>query len=177
MGYVPIIRATTVMKSLRVDRSVPVSKRFRGGEVEGRRRLNAFVRGALDGYADDRSHPSLSATSMLSPYLHFGQLSPVEVALAVRSSRAAAGAKETFLEELIVRRELAMNFVHYQSRYDDYACLPEWAKRTLRAHRRDKRTHVYTRAQLESATTHDAYWNAAQREMTSTGFMHNYMRM
>ena len=74
----------------------------------------------------------------MSPYLHFGQISPVEVALAVRDAKHASQAdRDAYLEELIVRRELAVNFVHYQSRYDEYACLPEWARKTLRAHRRE----------------------------------------
>jgi deoxyribodipyrimidine photo-lyase len=76
-----------------------------------------------------------------------------------------------------VRRELAANFVEFESRYDDYGCLPGWARGTLDAHRADRRPHIYTRQQLESARTHDRYWNAAMREMRDTGFMHNYMRM
>ena len=82
-----------------------------------------------------------------------------------------------YLEELIVRRELAANFVAFEPRYDDYACLPGWARATLAAHRADRRPHIYPREQLESARTHDRYWNAAMREMRDTGFMHNYMRM
>ena len=86
-------------------------------------------------------------------------------------------AREAFIEELIVRRELAMNFVYYTPEYDNYRCLPDWAKKTLSEHKKDKRDHTYTRRQLEDARTHDEYWNAAMREMKSTGFMHNYMRM
>jgi len=165
------------LSGLKVDGSVSVSKRLLGGEVEAQRRLKSFVSKKLAKYPDDRNEPSLSATSMLSPYLHFGQISPLDISLAVNASHAPKASKEDFLEELIVRRELAVNFVYYQSKYDDFTCLPEWAQRTLRAHRRDKRSTVYTRDQLEAAQTHDEYWNAAQREMTGTGFMHNYMRM
>lgn len=165
------------LASLRVDRSVGVSARLIGGEVEGRRRLKQFVRAALANYPDGRREPSVAGTSMLAASLHFGQISPVEIALSVRDADAPAAAKEAYLEELIIRRELAVNFVHYQSKYDEYGCLPEWSRKTLRAHRRDKRYHVYSRAQLEAADTHDPYWNAAQREMNTTGFMHNSMRM
>ena len=91
--------------------------------------------------------------------------------------QAADADRRAYLEELIVRRELAANFVEFESRYDDYACLPGWARATLDAHRADRRPHIYTREQLESARTHDRYWNAAMREMRDTGFMHNYMRM
>ena len=98
-----------------------------------------------------------------------------------REARAAQGGgaedRAAFLEELIVRRELAMNFVHFTSDYDRYSALPDWAKETLAVHRNDTREYVYTRHALESAATHDAYWNAAMTEMLTTGYMHNYMRM
>jgi deoxyribodipyrimidine photo-lyase len=96
----------------------------------------------------------------------------------VRGARSGARQdRESYLEELIVRRELAMNFVHFHPDYDRYRCLPGWAQRTLAEHRDDPRDPVYTRRQLEAAETHDEYWNAAMREMVHTGYMHNYMRM
>jgi deoxyribodipyrimidine photo-lyase len=55
--------------------------------------------------------------------------------------------------------------------------LPRWAKAALKAHRKDDREYVYECRQLEAAQTHDPYWNAAMNEATSTGYMHNYMRM
>lgn len=94
---------------------------------------------------------------------------------------AAAGApaadREAFLEELIVRRELALNFVNYTANYDQFDALPPWAQRTLSQHARDHRPQTYSRDELERAATHDPYWNAAMHEMTATGYMHNYMRM
>ena len=85
--------------------------------------------------------------------------------------------RDAYLEELIVRRELSVNHVCYNPRYDSFEGLPDWAKRTLAEHARDQRYHVYTRGQLERAATHDRWWNAAQLEMTRSGYMHNYMRM
>jgi len=114
---------------------------------------------------------------MLSPYLHFGQISPVEIALAVRAARAPAADRDSYLEELIVRRELAVNFVLSNECYDRFESLPGWAQRTLALHARDARAHTYDFEQLAAARTHDAYWNAAMQEMRLTGFMHNYMRM
>jgi deoxyribodipyrimidine photo-lyase len=114
---------------------------------------------------------------MMSPYLHFGQISPLEIALKVQKSDAPHEAKEDYLEELIVRRELAINYVTYSRHYDTYAGLPQWARSTLKAHTADPRDPVYSLKQLESAQTHDAYWNAAMNEMKWTGYMHNYMRM
>ncbi len=177
-GVVDLSDLEGVLGSLQLDRSVAPVGRFQGGTAEARRRLQQFLAARLDGYADARSEPAAFQCSLLSPYLHFGQISPVEIALAVRDAKQAADAdRRAYLEELIVRRELAANFVEFEPRYDDYACLPGWARATLDAHRADRRPHIYTREQLESARTHDRYWNAAMREMRDTGFMHNYMRM
>lgn len=163
---------------LRVDRAVKPSSRFTGGENAAGARLRKFVSYGLDSYADRRNDPADQGTSMLSAYLHFGQISPLPIALAVRGARAAGDRdRESLLEELVVRRELAVNYVHFTPNYDAYDALPAWARKTLAAHQRDKRPAIYSRAQLENAQTADRYWNAAQREMTRTGYMHNYMRM
>jgi deoxyribodipyrimidine photo-lyase len=103
----------------------------------------------------------------MSPYLHFGQISPLYIALKVAESDARG--KEAYLEELIVRRELSYNFVYYNNNYDKFSCLPPWAKNTLNFHSRDKREYVYSLEELEHAKTHDPYWNAAQKEMVITG--------
>jgi deoxyribodipyrimidine photo-lyase len=158
------------LDGLKIDRSVSMVTRFKGGQTEAHRLLKDFVRARLGRYDDARNEPAAGATSHLSPYLHFGQISPLEVALA-------AGRSEAFVEELIVRRELSMNFAHFQPRYDSFDVVPAWARRTLDKHRKDKRPQLYSRPQLEAAETHDRWWNAAQREMLRSGFMHNYMRM
>jgi deoxyribodipyrimidine photo-lyase len=112
----------------------------------------------------------------MSKYLHYGHISPIWLALEAKD---AGGGKNTdsFLEELIVRRELSFNFVFYNDDYDSYANLPGWAKKTLEDHKKDNREYTYTQRQLEDAETHDEYWNAAMKEMVHTGYMHNYMRM
>ena len=168
-----------VLAGMSLDRAVPPVKRFRGGESEARARLAAFLAEALPGYGGGRNRPEAAAASHMSPYLHFGQISPVEIALAVRASKAAGDADRTsYLEELIVRRELAMNHVHYTERYESYAhAVPDWARRTLAEHAGDPRPHRYSEAQLAAGQTHDPYWNAAQAEMRETGYMHNQLRM
>jgi deoxyribodipyrimidine photo-lyase len=114
----------------------------------------------------------------MAPYLHFGQISPLELALAVRdATKKPTPDTEAYREELIVRRELAINFCEHTDHYDTYDALPGWAKQTLKDHTADSRPHLYTERELESASTADPYWNAAQSEMNQTGFMHNYMRM
>ena len=84
---------------------------------------------------------------------------------------------DSYLEELIVRRELSMNYVNYNPHYDTFDGLPRWAQQALNEHAFDPREYTYSREELENASTHDAYWNAAQREMMVTGYMHGYMRM
>ena len=157
-----------------VDRST----RFVGGTSEARRRLKRFIVKHLKDYSSGRNDPGAPRCSELSPYLHFGQISPVEIALKINTAKSGTrDDKQAFLEELIVRRELAVNFVYFESDYDSYKCLPGWARETLEVHRDDPRPYRYTRDQMEHAETHDAVWNAAMKEMRITGYMHNYMRM
>jgi len=164
-----------VLSALRIDGSVPPSPCYRGGTGEAKKRFQVFLRERLEHFGDLRNDPSLDYLSHLSPYLHFGQISPVWVAAKVAATESRG--KEAFLEEMIIRRELAANFVHYNPRYDSPDCLPAWAKATLRDHARDPRPSLYSREELEAGKTHDPYWNAAQREMVLTGKMHGYMRM
>jgi deoxyribodipyrimidine photo-lyase len=165
----------SLLAALPLDRRVAAAPGVRGGTAEARRRLAAFIEDRLDRFAAERNDPSRDACSHLSPYLHFGQIAPLEVALAVRG--AASPSSEAFLEELVVRRELAINFVAFNPRYDRVESLPSWALATLAKHARDRREATYGRRELEAARTHDAIWNAAQREMVLTGKMHGYLRM
>ena len=161
-----------------LDRSVePLSHLYRGGETEARKVLDRFLENSFSTYVKNRNQPQTDDVSHMSKYLHFGHVSPVQLALAVRGSGAPKEDVDSYLEEVIVRRELSMNFVYYTPDYDSYSSLPDWAKKTLEEHDDDEREHVYTREQLENAETHDPYWNAAMSEMRYTGYMHNYMRM
>lgn len=172
-------RIEPVLEKLSIDRSVPpVTRFFEGGTSKGKAELNHFIQQRLQDYAKNSNQPQTDDISHMSPYLHFGQLSAQYIAMQIRSAGGRLkDAKAAYLEELIVRRELAMNFVHYSPNYASFACLPQWAQKTLKEHLKDKREYSYTRSQLENAATHDEYWNAAMREMKTTGFMHNYMRM
>jgi deoxyribodipyrimidine photo-lyase len=164
-----------VVRNLGVDSGVPLVPRAPGGATEARRRLEAFLQRGLSRYHTDRNDPGLQGHSGLSPYLHFGHISPLEIALAI-GRRRGEGVR-AFLEELIVRRELSMNFTHYHRDYDRYACLPAWCRATLHTHAADPRPERYAPADLEQARTADPYWNAAQTEMVLTGTMHGYLRM
>ena len=164
-----------VLKKLDLDTSVQTSPFFTGGETQAQKRLRIFLKNKLDQYDTKRNDPTEDCQSNLSPYLHFGQISTLQVALEAKKSDPPC--KNAFLEELIVRRELSHNFVYYNPRYDQYAALPPWVLRTLQFHAKDKRKYIYTLRQFEQAQTHDPYWNAAQMEMVITGKMHGYMRM
>ena len=163
---------------LDIDRSVGKVARFKGGTAEARKHLRRFANRGLVEYAVARNDPADPRCSALSPYLHFGHISPVEVALKVRGTQNCSLAdREAFLEQLVVRRELSINFVLHQRQYDQFSAVPQWALRSLREHEKDRRAHTYSSAVLERAETHDHYWNASMREMVKTGYMHNYMRM
>jgi deoxyribodipyrimidine photo-lyase len=160
---------------LRIDRSVQKSNYFHGGPREAQKYLKIFLESRLDRFPELRNDPTLDYLSQMSPYLHFGQISPLLIALKVLETKSPG--TEAFLEELIVRRELSMNFVFYNGQYDSFEGLPEWAKRSLGIHQKDKHPSLYRLQELEMAKTHNAYWNAAQKEMVIKGKMHGYMRM
>lgn len=167
-----------LLSLLNVSRDVPPVTTFTGGVTEANDLLDTFIRDKLPLYAGPRNDPSLDIQSHQSPYLHFGQVSPLQIALRVQAARDIPQvAADAYLEQILVRRELAINFVHYCKNYDAYHALPAWAQTTLSDHRYDRRPSLYTIAQLEHAQTADPYWNAAMQEMRLTGKMHNYMRM
>lgn len=159
-----------LLASCEIDHSVAASVSIRGGRRAARKQLAHFLRQGIRRYAAEHHEPTAEATSGLSPYLHFGQISALEVALAAKSCGE-------FLEQLIVRRELAFNFARFAPRLDGLEVLPDWARETMRRHRRDRRQPVYTAAHFEHAATHDELWNAAQRELLARGTIHGYYRM
>lgn len=160
-----------------IDHFVKPSAIYKGGTKNGRARLNKFVSEILPDYEHSRNKPDRDGASRLSAYLHFGCLSPLEVALAANGSDAPQGSKDAFLEELIVRRELSYNLTRHNEKYDSTSALPSWVHKTMREHAADERQFTYTLDELENGETHDELWNACQREMVETGAMHNYVRM
>lgn len=167
-----------LVSSCEIDHSVPPSIDVRGGRKEAQRRLEYFLEHNLRRYARYNREPSAHATSALSPYFHFGCISSLEVALAVRAyaeeHKLIAG---EFLEQLIVRRELAFNFARFSPRTESLEALPAWARASLAQHAADRRDPVYAREQFERAVTHDALWNATQTELLTRGVIHGYYRM
>jgi deoxyribodipyrimidine photo-lyase len=168
-----------VLKPMNIDRSVtPATHLTRGGTSQAKKIFDEFIQNRLVRYAVNRSQPQTDDTSHMSAYLHFGQISPLYLALSVKKFLSTmADDVESFTEELIVRRELAINFVYFNPDYHVFKGLPNWAQTTLLEHKPDKREHLYSRRQLENAQTHDVYWNAAMNEMKTTGYLHSHMRM
>ncbi len=185
-----------LLASLPIDHDVKPAP-LQGGAAEAERRCEAFLDHKLARYADERNAPSEDVASGLSPYLHFGHISahdvalriitregwsPLELAPKATGSRhgwwGMSEASESFLDELVTWRELGYVFCDQRpDDYDRYDSLPDWAKRTLAAHEADPRPHLYTRAQLDRAATHDPLWNAAQNQLREEGKIHNYLRM
>lgn len=167
---------TGIQKTLKVS-SIPEADWITPGEKHALNTLKIFIEKKLPSYATKRNDPVADGQSNLSPYLHFGQISAQRVALEVENASVDKASRDTFLEELIVRRELADNFCFYTPQYDKFEGFPAWARKTLNAHRKDRRAYSYTLQQFEYAKTHDELWNAAQTEMVKRGKMHGYMRM
>lgn len=161
-----------------IDHSVKPSLSFAGGSAMAKKHLAQFLDKRLARYAAEKNSPTNHATSNISPYLHFGHISALEVALAARDRALDAElSADEFLEELIVRRELAFNYSRHVDRAESICNLPDWAKTTLRKHAIDPRTPSYTRDQFANAATHDELWNATQKEMLLRGKIHGYYRM
>ncbi len=169
---------SALVASCEIDHSVPPSRMYRGGSTEAAKRLARFLDDGVRRYAKEKNEPSAHATSGLSPYLHFGHISALEVALAVQQyAREHKLIVDEFLEELIVRRELAFNFARFTEDYESLDALPSWARQTLAKHDGDPRPWLYSPEQLERAKTHDELWNATQRELLLRGTIHGYYRM
>jgi deoxyribodipyrimidine photo-lyase len=165
----------------KLDRSVAPVESFTGGTHAALKRLHDFVDNQLAAYDQTRNHPEIDGTSRLSPYLHFGHLSPITIALAVENAakqgKVPQSARDSYISELIGWRELAVNFLKFTPDYDSFECAEPWARKTLLEHARDRRERLYSIEQLERSETHDELWNAAQNQMVKFGWMHNYMRM
>ncbi|KAK6478774.1 deoxyribodipyrimidine photo-lyase isoform X1 [Huso huso] len=164
--------------SLEVDRSVKEVDWARPGTEEGLVMLESFIKERLKLFGSERNNPNRPALSNLSPWFHFGQVSVQRAVLEVRK----CGSKHwqsvhSFVEEAVVRRELADNFCYYNKNYDRVEGASDWARKTLQDHAQDERSHLYSRAQLEEGKTHDPLWNAAQLQMALEGKMHGFLRM
>ncbi|WP_417736580.1 deoxyribodipyrimidine photolyase [Rosistilla oblonga] len=183
------------LSALPIDHDVGPAA-FDGGSVAAAATLDSFISQRLPRYGEGRNQPESDASSGLSPYLHFGQISTHDVFAAIvereqwspdRLAAKASGSREgwwgmseeaeSFLDELITWREVGFNFCVHRRDYDRYESLPDWAQQTLGEHADDEREFIYSLEEFEAAKTHDDLWNAAQRQLVREGRMHNYLRM
>ncbi len=154
----------------------PVPAHHTGGLSQAKQRLDDFLRHRLDKYDEQRQSPTNPVVSQLSMYLAMGMIAPAYILKRLDAYLPDENA-QSFREELLVRRELAYNFVYFSDTYDELSALPDWAQETLENHRSDDRPYRYTRREMEQAKTHDEAWNECMRRMKERGYLHNYMRM
>ena len=183
------------LAALPIDHSVGPGH-ANGGTSAAEDALRRFLVSKLNRDPDERNQPEADVASGLSPWLHFGHISPHQIFVGLtrqedwhpgklsdstRGSKAGwwgmSEAAEAFLDELITWRELGFNMCWQRPDYNEYESLPEWARTTLAEHEADARQHVYSRDEFEQAATHDELWNAAQTQLLTEGRMHNYLRM
>ena len=139
--------------------------------------LEDFIKNKLPYYAEYKNDISKDVLSGLSKYLNLGFISSQRVALEVIKSGVNYINKEVFLEELIVRKELADNFCQYSRNYKDFSGVSNWAKMSLENHNYDIRPYIYATEELEKAKTHDKLWNSTQIQLIREGTIHGYLRM
>lgn len=136
--------------------------------------LSSFIRKRLHCYSEHRNDPNCNVLSGLAPWINFGFISVQRILVTLPKNADTAD----FIEELVVRRELADNFCYYSPDYlSVVASAPLWAKRSIDRHRDDPRPVLYPTRALEQGNTHDPLWNAAQIQLVTNGKMHSYMRM
>lgn len=167
----------TLLEQLPLNRDVAPVTHIQAGNTNALTALETFLTQRLNGYAEKRNDPVIEGQSVLSPFIHFGHLSAEHIYQQVKKYSSQTADTDAFLEELIIRRELADNFCYYNTAYDSFSGFHPWAQTTLNEHRDDKRDFVYSLNEFETALTHDELWNAAQKQMVHTGKMHGFMRM
>jgi deoxyribodipyrimidine photo-lyase len=150
------------------DRSVTPVEAWHGGHHAAILRLNKFCGETLGNYDRERNHPETDGTSSLSPYLHFGHIGPLTIALSVdttvKKHPHLKSARDSFFNELIVWRELSINFVRYQPAYDSPSCADPWARATIDERDRDEREVLYTLAQLEAGECRNSQQSPSQQD-------------
>jgi deoxyribodipyrimidine photo-lyase len=167
------------LADLPIDHSVKPSTQFKGGEAEALRQLELFIKERLYHY-QEANDPTKTFNSYLSAYLHFGMISPVRIYNEVikHQNKIPQESLEGYLEQLLIRRELAFNFIYYQEGYDQFESMTyDWAYKTMESHLNDPREYLYTLEDYLNANTHDPYFNQAMKSMIEEGIMPNYMRM
>lgn len=144
-------------------------------EVERRVALAATV--IVPNYRARRNNAAdAQSCTRLSPYLHFGMVSPWAIMNAVDAAASTPSAPYKFYDEMLTWREWAHWRMQASPNLAAYETLPRGVRATLDAHRDDPREPV-TVDRVIAGETPDRTWNACQRFWRQTGWLHNNLRM
>ena len=182
------------LAALPIDHTVgPVP--LQGGGRAARARWRAFFDEQLPQYTAGRRVMKADRSSGLSPWLHFGHISPHELFADIVQRFGSVPADdvkpagkrhgwwglpedvEAFLDELVTWREVGHHFLYHVPNAAEYDSLPAWARKTLEEHVDDPRPTLVSVEDLAAGRSPDPLWNAAQLQLVRDGRMHNYLRM
>ncbi len=145
------------------------------GEAGARTQLEKFLAVAFVNYSVDRNRPDLTGTSRLSPYLHFGEISPRQIWHAIRRHAEAEKISKTvwrssqFLAE-IGWREFAHHLLFHFPHTPTEPLRADFKKFPWRADKRPLQS-------WQKGQTGYPIVDAGMRELWTTGWMHNRVRM
>ena len=160
---------------LNIDNLIDKNYLIRSGPITAQNVIDDFLDNSLDNYQENSNNPEFIKNSTISRYLHYGHISSAKIITKLIENNLKID--HPFIEQLLIRRELAYNFTYYNKNYNNSESLPNWAIKTLNEHNYDKREYLYTLKDFEFAKTHDVYWNSAQHQLLTSGYIHGYMRM
>lgn len=164
---------SALIASCAIDHTVGPIAHTPGGSRAGYARWAAFKAGPIKRYGKARNDAvERQAVSRMSPYIHYGQVSPFRLAL-----EAAALGADKWLDEFLVWREMAHGFCRFGPDVDSLDAVPDWARESLAHGETDRRDAIYSWEALARARTHNALWNAAQTSLLRNGELHNNLRM
>ncbi|MBW8852558.1 MAG: deoxyribodipyrimidine photo-lyase [Xanthomonadales bacterium] len=145
--------------------------RFAPGEAGAHAALEAFIDGAAADYLGERDRPDHAGTSRLSPHLHHGEIAPWRIVHALREARPGGDtATEGFVRQL-GWREFAYHLLHHFPQTPEQNLNPRFADFAW------ARVHPGLRDAWRHGRTGVPIVDAGMRELWSTGWMHNRVRM
>ena len=167
------VEALGLMPRIRWDAGLGL--RFVPGESGAQQRLGEFIADSVADYPQARDRPGEDGTSRLSPHLHFGELSPRQALAAIRAREHGPGTSalrrgtESFLREL-GWREFAHHVLHHFPHTTAAPMDPRFAAHAWR-------TDPAALGAWQQGRTGIPLVDAGMRELWTTGFMHNRVRM
>ena len=167
-----------LVSELNIDHKIFISAEHPPTQAEIGDRIKTLKENILKKYKWIRNNPALEySTSELSPYLHFGMVSPHQILEAIEASEIPKSYTWKFRDEFLTWREWSHYQAFYKPNLHEYDSLPEPARQTLEEHAKDDRPELRSFEDIMQGNTPDATWNAAQKEWLNTGWLHNNLRM